>query len=233
MLGERGVRVYRVVADEIGRRRPFGLVSALLGLEEHYPPLAETPDIVMEAVEKRCAEGPVALCADDVHHADADSLALLGRLAGAARDLPLSLVLARRALPVRETLDALAARPDVRTIEVVGLGPDGLEQLVLARLGAPPGPRLRELLAVTGGNPFHAGVLLDDLERQGRLGVTEAWSSSGATPTTSPPRSRRACAPTSPCSTPAPGTSYDCWPSGGAHRASSSSPRWARPRPSV
>jgi hypothetical protein len=61
----------------------------------------------------------------------------------------------------------------VRTIEVAGLGPDGLEQLVLARLGAQPGPRLHELLAVTGGNPFHAGVLLDDLERQGRLGVTD------------------------------------------------------------
>ncbi|MEJ2863671.1 helix-turn-helix transcriptional regulator [Actinomycetospora flava] len=173
MLGERGVRVYRVVADEIGRRRPFGLMTSLLGLEEHYPPLAETPDVVMEAVEKRCAEGPVALCADDVHHADADSLALLGRLTGAVRDLPLSLVLARRALPVRETLEALAARPDVRTIEVAGLGPDGLEQLVLARLGAPPGSGLRALLAVTDGNPFHAGVLLDDLERQGRLEVAD------------------------------------------------------------
>ncbi|MCD2196773.1 LuxR C-terminal-related transcriptional regulator [Actinomycetospora endophytica] len=173
MLGERGVRVYRVVADEIGRRRPFGLMSTLLGLEEHYPPLAETPDLVLEAVEKRCADGPVALCADDVHHADADSLALLGRLAGTVRDLPLSLVLARRALPVRESLDALAARPDVRTLEIAGLGPGGLDELVRERLGAPPGARLRELLAVTGGNPFHAGVLLDDLRRQDRLAVVD------------------------------------------------------------
>ncbi|MBV9921464.1 MAG: hypothetical protein JOY78_11505, partial [Pseudonocardia sp.] len=169
MLGERGVRVYRVVADEMGRRRPFGLVSSLLGLEEHYPPLAETPSVVLEAVESLCADGPVALCADDVHHADADSIALIGRLAGAVRDLPLSLLLARRALPVREALEALAARPDVRSVEVTGLDPAGLDRLARERLGADPGPELRALLAVTGGNPFHAGVLLDDLDHQGRL----------------------------------------------------------------
>lgn len=169
MLGERGVRVYRVVADEIGRRRPFGLVSSLLGLAEHYPPRADTVSEVVEVVEALCADGPVALCADDVHHADADSLDLLGRLAGAVRDLPLSLLLARRALPVREALEALAARPDVRSVEVTGLDPGGLDRLAHQRLGAPPGPELRALLAVTGGNPFHAGVLLDDLDRQGRL----------------------------------------------------------------
>ena len=171
LLVGRGVRVHRVAADEMSRRQPFGLVSSLLGLESFYPPRADTSDLVLEAVESLCADGPVVLCADDVHHADADSLALLARLVGVTRDLPLSLLLARRALPAREGLTALAARPGVRAVEAVGLDAGGLERLVRERLGAPPGPQLRELLALTSGNPFHAGVMLDDLERHGRLAV--------------------------------------------------------------
>ena len=173
LLTERGVRAHRVAADEMSRRQPYGLVSSLLGLESFYPPRADTTDLALETVEGLCADGPVALCADDVHHADADSLALLGRLAGVTRDLPLSLLLARRALPAREALSALAARPDVRAVEVVGLDAPGLEHLVRRRFAAPPGPRLRALLAATGGNPFHAGVMLDDLDRHGRLAVID------------------------------------------------------------
>jgi len=172
-LAERGVRTHRVAADEMSRGRPYGLVAALLGMEPVYPPRADTADLAFEAVEGLCADGPAALCADDVHHADADSLALLGRLAAVTRDLPLALLLARRALPAREALGVLAARPDVRAVEVVGLDPAGLGRLVRARLGAPPGPELRALLATTGGNPFHAGVMLDDLDRHGRLAVVD------------------------------------------------------------
>jgi DNA-binding CsgD family transcriptional regulator len=173
LLSERGVRAHRVAADEMSRSQPYGLVSSLLGLESFYPPRADTTDLALEAVEALCADGPVALCADDVHHADADSLALLGRLAGATRDLPLSLLMARRALPVREALTALAARPDVHAVEVAGLDAKGLEHLVRMRFAARPGLELRALLAVTGGNPFHAGMMLDDLDRHGRLAVVD------------------------------------------------------------
>lgn len=173
LLMERGVRTHRVAADEMSRRRPFGLVASLLGMEWVYPPRADTSDLALEAVEGLCVDGPVALCADDVHHADADSLALLARLAGVTRDLPLSLVLVRRALPAREALNTLAARPDVRTAEVIGLDAIGLEQLVHRRFGAWPGMELRALLAMTGGNPFHVGVMLDDLDRRGQLAIVD------------------------------------------------------------
>ena len=131
---------------------------------------ADTADGVLEAAEKLCADGPCVLCADDVHHrADPDSLALLGRLTDAARDLPLTLLLARRSLPERRALVALAARPDVLTVDVAGFDDAGLAELVRERYGAPPGPRLRAVLAGTGGNPFHAGAVLDELARRGLL----------------------------------------------------------------
>ncbi|MDT0352169.1 helix-turn-helix transcriptional regulator [Pseudonocardia charpentierae] len=172
-VGERGVGVHRIAADEISRRQPFGLVSGLLGLEPVYPPRSDTADRVLDAVESLCVEGPLTLCADDVHHADADSLALLGRIASATRVLPLTLLIACRPLPVRDALTALLARPDVRVVEVVGLDEAGLAELVRARFAAPPGDELRSFLDSTHGNPFHADVLLDDLERRGRLAVVD------------------------------------------------------------
>jgi len=171
-LDARGMRVYRVVADEMSRRQPFGLVSDLVGIPPVFPPLWDTADRVLDAVETLCATGPVALCADDLQHADADSLALLGRLVDSTRDLPLSLALARRTLPIRETLAALAARPDVLEVEIVGLDDEGLGAIVRERYAAPPSPALRSMLTMTSGNPFHATTLLDELGRQGRLAVT-------------------------------------------------------------
>ncbi|GAA1840144.1 LuxR family transcriptional regulator [Pseudonocardia ailaonensis] len=164
-----GTAVYRVEADEMGRTRPFGLVAGLLGVEAVYPPRPDTADRMMEAVEKLCAEGPVLLCADDLHQADGDSLDLLGWLVDMTRDLPLSLLLTRRPLPVREALAVLAARPDVHVAELGGLASDELDGLVAERYGAPPDARVKGLLAVTGGNPFHARMLLDDLQRRGLL----------------------------------------------------------------
>jgi DNA-binding CsgD family transcriptional regulator len=164
-----GTVVHRVESDEMSRSRPFGLIAGLLGVEAAYPPRPDTADRMVEAAEKMCAEGPVLLCADDLHQADGDSLGLLGWLIDMTRDLPLSLLLARRPLPVREGLAVLATRPDVHTVDLGGLVPEELDALVTARYGAPPGPRVQGLLAVTGGNPLHTRVMLDDLQRRGLL----------------------------------------------------------------
>ena len=71
---------------------------------------------VLVAVEEWCTAGPLALCAEDLHHADGDSLRVLGQLVDATHDLPLTLILAVRPLPVRDQLTAISARlgPDDR-----------------------------------------------------------------------------------------------------------------------
>jgi DNA-binding NarL/FixJ family response regulator len=180
-LARSGTAVRRVESDGMSRSRPFGLIAGLLGVEATYPPQPDTADRMVQAVEKLCAEGPVLLCADDLHQADGDSLGLLGWLADMTRDLPLSLLLTRRPLPVRDGLAVLAARPDVHRVELAGLAPDELDALVTARYGAPPGPPVVRLLGMTGGNPFHAQVLLDDLQRRGFLESRDGMLTTSAT----------------------------------------------------
>ncbi|MBN9111679.1 MAG: AAA family ATPase [Pseudonocardia sp.] len=185
-LARSGSVVQRVEADEMSRSRPFGLISGLLGIEAVYPPRPDTADRMVEAAEKLCAEGPVLLCADDLHQADSDSLDLLGWLSDMTRDLPLSLLLTRRPLPTRESLTVLAARPDVHVVELAGLAPDELDALVAARFGAAPGPSVQGLLAMTGGNPFHTRVMLDDLQRRGLLDTAGGMLTTTADATDAP-----------------------------------------------
>ncbi|MGE0299326.1 MAG: hypothetical protein AB7R99_21860, partial [Pseudonocardia sp.] len=192
-LATEGVRTHRVEADGMSRSRPFGLLAGLVGVDVGYPPRPDTADRVVEAAEGLCADGPALLCADDLHLADGDSLAMLGVLAGMTRVLPLSLLLARRPLPLREALTVLAARPDVAVVDLAGLAGPALDALVAARYGAPPGPGLLPLLQVTGGNPFHVRALLDDLQRRGLLAVTDGLLDASALPA-DPPESVQAAA---------------------------------------
>lgn len=170
-LAPRTPRAFRVTADDSTRRRPFGLIAALAGLVPEYPPRSDLGDRVLAAVEQLCNSGPLVLCAEDLHHADGDSLRLLGQLVDATGDLPLTLVLARRPLPARDQLTAIAVRPDVLDVEVIPLDRDGLSGLVQRRWGVRPDPALLDLLAVTGGNPFHAVAMLDELQRSDRLSM--------------------------------------------------------------
>ncbi len=106
-----------------------------------------------------------------MHHADADSLALFGRLAGVTRDLSLAVFLARRALPVREALDALAPGPTSARLRSSGWTRRGRGAWSGRARGAPG--RAARAARDHGSNPFHAGVMLDDLDRHGRLAVVD------------------------------------------------------------
>ena len=166
-LAPRVARAFRVSADEPSRRQPFGLISALVGLVPEYPPRPDVGDRVLAAVEDLCDEGPLVLCADDLHHADGDSLRVLTQLVQTTPDLPLTLVLARRPLPIRDQLVSLGARPEVLAAEVVPMDREGLADLVRRTWGRAADAALLDQLAVSGGNPFHAGALLDQLRRTG------------------------------------------------------------------
>src|SRR5919107_330367 len=172
-LLHRGLDTRRVIADDLGRGRPFGVITDLLGLDRVYPPRPDTLDRVLAALESQCTSGPVALCVDDVHRADPDSLDVLGRLPDLARDLPVVIALARRTLPERAALTILIRRPDVVAVEVAGLDGATVAELVRSRYGALPGPRLHALLDATGGNPFQVRELLDELDRRRGVSVED------------------------------------------------------------
>lgn len=168
-LAATGVVVLRAGADELSPRAPLRLVQDLVGIAPTFPPPSDATARVLAAVDARCAAGPVALCVDDAHHADAGSLKVLRRLATAAGDLRLSLLVTRRPLPAREALALLVARRDVLAAALTGLDAAEVAAVVHERAGAAPGPRLAAWLSSTGGNPFHVGEVLDELERREQL----------------------------------------------------------------
>ena len=164
-LLDRGVDARRVIADDLGRGSPFGVITGLLGLDRIYPPRPDTLDHVLAALETLCTSGPLALCVDDAHRADPDSLDVLGKLSDLVHDLPVVIALTRRTLPERAALSALMRRPDVVAVEVTGMDAAATTELVRSRYGAPPGRRLHALIDATGGNPFQIRELLDELDR--------------------------------------------------------------------
>ncbi|MEA2315366.1 MAG: hypothetical protein QOI03_2058 [Solirubrobacteraceae bacterium] len=102
----------------------------------------------------------VAVALDDLHWADASSLALAEQLLELSDLAPLLLVLASRPEPEHASaglLRAAIARPGAQLLELTGLQ-RGDERTLLARLfeGRPPEPALAErILDRAGGNPLY------------------------------------------------------------------------------
>ena len=106
------------------------------------------------------------LIVDDVHWADAASLRWLAQLARRLEELPLGVLCAVRTgeppgapEPLAELL-AAAPEPPIRPRP---LGPDAAQTLVAARLPAADAAFAHACHAVTAGNPFLLGALLDHL----------------------------------------------------------------------
>lgn len=165
----RGVDTRRTGGDHADRARPYGVVTDLLGMAPVAPPRPDTVDDLVATVEGQARRGPLALCVDDAHRADPDSLDVLTRLPDLVGELPVVIVLARRTAPERPALSTFAVRSDVVTVELRGLDGDARVELVRRRYGVPPAPGLSALLEDTAGNPFHIRALLDELDRRGAL----------------------------------------------------------------
>ena len=158
-------------ADELSWRQPFAVAADLLGVDLPQPIPDGFADDLYARVDALCASGPVALIVDDAHHADAASLDLVFRLAGATRHLPLTLILGRRRLPERELLTRLLLRPGVSEWSLPPMSDAELELVAREFLGAAPDPALQSLLQTSGGNPMHAISMLRSLRQSGQLHV--------------------------------------------------------------
>lgn len=168
--------IARLLRGEAG---PCGAVDPVLAAGER----------LLELVDRRCADGPVALVTEDLHWADEPSLLLWNRLARAVDQIPLLLVGSCRPVPYRPTVARLRELVRDRHGEVVvldRLAADDVGTLARRALGATAGPRLRVELDRAGGNPLYLRELLDALARDGLIersaGVAEFAGESGAVP---------------------------------------------------
>lgn len=181
----RHLPVRRTAAVELEAALPFATIVRLLGLRPDAPDahaaelgrrlhdagdeppeavLLQVGEGVVDLLERRSVDAPLAVVVDDLQWADPASLRVIDRVLRELDHLRVLVLLAARPAPrptelsaVQRTLDA-TDRAQVLTLEPL----DAVSALDLARrlLGAEPGPRLRRAIAATGGNPLYLVELL-------------------------------------------------------------------------
>jgi DNA-binding CsgD family transcriptional regulator/tetratricopeptide (TPR) repeat protein len=193
----RGAVVFSGQAHPLERTRPFGLVSAALGLSRRSPDprraaigallrgegaataAVAAGDVqyrvveeIVDLVEVSCAEHPMVLVAEDLHWADSASLLAI---LSVARQLPLApvlVVVTARPSPlpaeVARLLDDLAAG-GARSLRLEPLKADEVAVFARQMLGGAPGPALTAMLAKAGGNPLWVVAMLRALADGGML----------------------------------------------------------------
>lgn len=181
-----GARVGRAAADELGHDRPGHLTEALV--TALAPLLPSTPELPRPAggsghrhleeftalIEDAAQQQPLLLIAEDLHWADDLSLRALMHLASRIAPITAALVVtfrpARGPDPLRKLTTVLEdAGAEHHVLEP--LDPEAVTSLVSARTGAAPGPRLRDRLITTAGNPLFVIELLRSLEQGDNLHV--------------------------------------------------------------
>jgi DNA-binding CsgD family transcriptional regulator len=125
-------------------------------------------------VTEQCAVQPVILVVDDLQWADQASIALWGRLARSARQVPLLLAGTMRPVPRREDLLTLRrAASDATRLQLTGLTEAAVAALVAALAGGRPDDDLLQLADGAAGNPLYLTELVAALARGSCLTVTE------------------------------------------------------------
>jgi tetratricopeptide (TPR) repeat protein len=138
---------------------------------------ANVPAVLAEQllalVTEQCAVHPVILVVDDLQWADQASIALWGRLARSARQLPLLLVGLMRPVPLREELLALRRAVDSGArVQLGGLAGAAVAGLVAALAGGQPDEGLLRLADEAAGNPLYVTELIAALMRSSGVAIS-------------------------------------------------------------
>jgi DNA-binding CsgD family transcriptional regulator/tetratricopeptide (TPR) repeat protein len=139
--------------------------------------LAVLAEQLLALVTEQCAVQPVILVIDDLQWADQASVALWGRLARSAQQMPLLLVGMMRPVPQREDLLALRrVASEATRLELTALTEASVADLVAALAGGRPDDDLLRLTDGAAGNPLYLTELVAALARGSGLTVTETGS---------------------------------------------------------
>ncbi|GGP76262.1 BTAD domain-containing putative transcriptional regulator [Saccharothrix coeruleofusca] len=190
--GAAGHQVAHAAGDELGARFPLRLALDCLGVDPRAPdprraataralrddrpadgslltatdPIAVAVDRLVELVERLAAHHPLVVALDDLQWSDESSARLWHRLVVLTRRLPLLLVGVARPVPHRADVARLRQAVSTAGGAVLDLAPlpeDTVADLVGELVGAPPGPALRRIAAMAGGNPLYAREVVDAL----------------------------------------------------------------------
>ena len=196
---ETGYELFWGAGDELGQKMP--LVPFLDGLRVREPsanlrrstivrllrgeisadPGADVPVVLAEQLLALVAEQyttrPVILVVDDLQWADEASVALWGRLARSAGQVPLLLIGMMRPVPQRDELLALRRMADdADRLQLDGLTDEAVADLIAAMAGGRPAEDLLRLAGGAAGNPLYVTELVAALIRGSGLTVAEAGS---------------------------------------------------------
>ena len=132
---------------------------------------------LLALVAEQSADRPVVLVIDDLQWADQASVALWGRLARSARQLPLLLVGIMRPVPQQENLLSLR-ESDAARLELSALSEAAVTNLVAALAGGDPDDGLLRLAEGAAGNPLYVTELVAALVRSSKITITGTGAAS-------------------------------------------------------
>ena len=141
---------------------------------------------LLALVAEQCAIQPAVLVVDDLQWADQASIALWGRLARSAGQVPLLLIGMMRPVPQRDDLLALRrALDDSARVQLSGLTAAAVADLVAALAGGTPDGNLMRLADGAAGNPLYVTEMVAALARGSSLTIRETGAAelaSGSAP---------------------------------------------------
>ncbi|MGW0949850.1 AAA family ATPase [Streptomyces sp. NPDC002623] len=126
---------------------------------------------------------PLAIVVDDIHHADAASLACLAYLTRRMHSTPLLAVFSHSFLPGDRCagfVEQLLRLPHAHGVRLTPLDLEQVREAAAARLGPESAERVAAwALRVSGGNPLLLDGVLDDVQRAAPASLSSALASAG------------------------------------------------------
>ncbi|HKA03337.1 MAG TPA: LuxR C-terminal-related transcriptional regulator [Acidimicrobiales bacterium] len=162
-----GTAVLAGAAEPGALGRPYEVVRAML--EGPLPPVhgEELRHDVVAAIEERLGDGPAVAVFEDLHWADAESVAVLDCVAAGQLPQTLIIITSRpeeltRRLPGGEMLERLERRQFVHHVHIDRLGREEVGTFLATVYGKmPPSAVVDALYGRTGGNPFFLEEILN------------------------------------------------------------------------